>query len=147
MMIKNIRHTGIVIDDIYTSLHFYQDLLGFKIVKQLKESGDAIDKMLGLKNCEVTTIKMELDSGQMLELLNYHTHKMEKKVRAINDIGPTHIALSVSNIDREYSRLKDAGVVFTAPPQDSADGYAKVAFCIAPEGTFVELVEELEKKF
>ena len=39
----NIRHTGIVVSDMEKSLKFYRDLLGFKIRKDMVESGDYIN--------------------------------------------------------------------------------------------------------
>lgn len=35
-------------------------------------------------------------------------------------------------------------IEFISPPQVSPDSYAKVAFCQAPEGTYIELVELLK---
>ncbi|MCK4431224.1 MAG: VOC family protein, partial [Candidatus Aminicenantes bacterium] len=39
-MIKDIRHTGIVVADIEASLYFYRNLLGFQVAKQMEEAGD-----------------------------------------------------------------------------------------------------------
>jgi catechol 2,3-dioxygenase-like lactoylglutathione lyase family enzyme len=142
-MIKNIRHTGIVVNDLEASLHFYRDLFGFKFAKQMKESGDYIDNISSLRNIKVTTVKMEAPDGQMIELLQYHSHPRERKSREICDIGITHIAFTVEDLNNEYDRLKGEGVPFNAPPQLSPDGYAKVTFCRAPEGTLIELVEVL----
>jgi catechol 2,3-dioxygenase-like lactoylglutathione lyase family enzyme len=142
-MIKNIRHTGIVVNDLETSLHFYRDLLGFQITKQMKESGAYIDNISSLPNINVTTIKMSAPDGQMIELLHYHSHPREQKFREICDIGIAHIAFTVEDLEGEYDRLKTEGVFFNAPPQLSPDGYAKVTFCRAPEGTLIELVEML----
>ena len=142
-MIKNIRHTGIVVIDLETSLHFYRDLLGFQIAKQMEESGDYIDNISLLRNVKVTTVKLASLSGQMIELLKYHSHPEEQKTRRICEIGISHIAFTVNNLDAEYERLKDKGIQFNSPPQLSPDGYAKVTFCRAPEGTLVELVEVL----
>jgi catechol 2,3-dioxygenase-like lactoylglutathione lyase family enzyme len=142
-MIKNIRHTGIVVDDLEASLHFYRDLLGFKFAKQMKESGDYIDNISSLRNIKVTTVKMGTPDGQMIELLQYHSHPRERRSREICDIGITHIAFTVEDLNHEYDRLKGEGVPFNAPPQLSPDGYAKVTFCRAPEGTLIELVEVL----
>ena len=47
-MIKDIRHTGIVVIDLDESLRFYRDLLGFQIAKQMEESGNYIDNILSL---------------------------------------------------------------------------------------------------
>ena len=142
-MIENIRHTGIVVEDVEKSLRFYRDLLGFKITKQMEESGAYIDNMSSLKGIKVITIKMTLPDRQMVELLKYHSHPREQKPRDSCEVGISHIAFTVDNLDKEYARLKKEGIVFNAPPQRSPDGYAKVTFCRAPEGTLIELVEVL----
>ena len=142
-MIKDIRHTGIVVIDLEESLRFYRDLLGFQIAKQMEESGDYIDNISSLRNVRVTTVKMTSPSGQMIELLKYHSHSAEQKRREICEIGISHIAFTVDDLNFAYEKLKDKGIQFNSPPQLSPDGYAKVAFCRAPEGTLVELVEVL----
>jgi len=142
-MIKDIRHTGIVVKDLESSLYFFCDLLGFQITKQMEESGDYIDNISSLRDVKVTTVKMTSSSGQMIELLKYHSHPREQKLREICDIGITHIAFTVEDLNSEYDRLKGKGVPFNAPPQLSLDGYAKVTFCRAPEGTLIELVQVL----
>lgn len=140
-MINEIRHTGIVVIDLELSLHFYRDILGFQIVKQMEETGDYIDNILSLQNVKVTTVKMTSPTGQMIELLKYHSHPSEQKEHEICEIGISHIAFTVNDLDFEYKRLLAKGIQFNSPPQLSPDGYAKVAFCRAPEGTLIELVE------
>ncbi len=142
-MIKNIRHTGIVVEDIEKSLRFYRDMLGFTIVKQMREKSAYIDTVLGLKDADVTTVKMTAADGQMIELLKYHSHVPALFSRRICDAGPTHIAFTVDDLAGAYRELTDKGIVFNGQPCVSPDGYAKVAFCRAPEGTFIELVEVL----
>lgn len=142
-MIKDIRHTGIVVVDLESSLCFYRDILGFRVVKKMEESGNYIDNVLSLQNVKVTTVKMISRSGQMIELLKYHSHPAEQKMREICEIGISHIAFTVDDINIEYESLKDKGIQFNSPPQLSPDGCSKVTFCRAPEGTMVELVEVL----
>ena len=142
-MIKDIRHTGIVVADLETSLYFYCEHLGFQITKQMVESGNYIDNILSLRNVKVTTIKLTSASGQMIELLKYHSHPADQKMREIYEIGISHIAFTVADLDIEYQRLADKGIKFNSFPQLSPDGYAKVIFCRAPEGTLIELVEVL----
>jgi catechol 2,3-dioxygenase-like lactoylglutathione lyase family enzyme len=142
-MIKDIRHTGIVVIDLEASLRFYRDLLGFKIAKQMEESGDYIDNILSLRNVMVTTVKMVSPSGQMIELLKYHSHPAEQRKHEVCEIGVSHIAFTVGDLDTEHKRLQNDGIQFNSLPQLSPDGYAKVAFCRAPEGTLIELVEVL----
>lgn len=143
-MAKEIRHIGIVVNNLEESLRFYVDLLGFKIKTRKQESGRYLDDILARKKASVITVKMVLPRAkQMVELIFFHSPAARKRTLKINDIGPTHLALTVTDVQPEYKRLKAAGVCFNSAPKTSPDGYAKVAFCRAPEGTFIELVEVL----
>jgi catechol 2,3-dioxygenase-like lactoylglutathione lyase family enzyme len=141
-----IRHVGIVITDIKKSLDFYVDALGFKISKRADESGTCIDNFLSLTDTEVTTIKMSDDNGNILELLRFNSHPDKadnNKNRLLNEVGCSHFALTVDNLDELYTCLSDEDIKFNYPPQISDDGKVKVAFCRDPDGTFIEMVEEL----
>lgn len=142
---KAIRHFGVVVTDIEKSLHFYRDLLGLKIQRYMLEEGEFIDAILGLRGAKVTTVKMAAENGDTLvELLEYASHKGKKRENyEIFDLGASHVAFTVENVDEEYQRLKAQGIAFTCEPQISPDGKAKVTFCFDPDGVPVELVEEL----
>jgi len=143
-MVLNIRHTGIVVSDMERSLKFYRDLLGFEVKKDMVESGDYINNFSDLKDVVVRTVKMSLENGDMVELLYYSSHPKEPDMtRRITQIGCSHIALTVNNLDETYERLKENDVKFNSPPQYSPDGFAKVTFCKDPDGSLVEIVEEL----
>jgi len=146
MQIENIRHIGIVVQDLQTSLAFYQDLLGFRIQRRMKEKGAFIDKILGFGDVEVTTLKMKIPGNQvMIELLHYHHPRQsgENIPRKVNAVGIGHIALTVANIFDVYQQLSAVGVEFISPPQLAPDQSVRVAFCQAPEGTYIELVEQI----
>lgn len=141
---KAIRHFGIVVSDIEKSLKFYRDLLGFQIKIDALEEGPFIDTILGFNHAKVRTVKMATDDGNLIELLWYQSPKGKKmENKEIFDIGASHPAFTIENLDNEYQRLKKNGVQFIAPPQISPDKKAKVAFCYDPDGVPIELVEEL----
>ena len=142
---KTIRHFGIVTNDMEKSLHFYRDLLGLQIKRDMQEEGKFIDTILGLQNVQVHTVKMISQNGDTLvELLEYQSHKGKKREDyRIFDLGASHLAFTVEDVDQEYERLKEQGVSFTCAPQVSPDGKAKVTFCFDPDGVPVELVQEL----
>ncbi len=140
----SVRHIGVVVKDLERALYFYCDLLGFKIVKKMEEHGEFIDKILGLKEVRVTTVKMTADDGNLIELLYYHLPpKPNNRRNEICAFGLSHIALTVEDINAEYKRLSESGVKFNSSVQKSPDGYAKVAICRDPEDNFIELVEVL----
>ena len=142
---KNIRHFGIVVTDMEKSLKFYKELLGLKIKVDALEKGAFVDAISGLKNIKVRTVKMFADEGDtLIELLCYESHKRERRENnEIPNIGASHPAFTVNDIDCEYNKLKESGVKFNCPPQISVDGKAKVTFCEDPDGVLVELVEQL----
>jgi catechol 2,3-dioxygenase-like lactoylglutathione lyase family enzyme len=127
------------------SLNFYQDILGFKIMREMDESGIHLDKMISLKDVKVKTIKLSVDDGiTLVELLEFKSHKREIQERKFFDYGPSHLALTVNNLDMCYNELKGKGIRFNSEPQLSPDGYAKVVFCFDPDDTPIELVEVLK---
>lgn len=145
ILVENIRHFGIVVNDLEKSLHFYRDLLGLKIEKSMEESGEYIDNILSLDDVKVKTVKLSANKGvTLVELLEFKSHEKKKEARKFYDIGASHIAFTVKNLDDVYQKLFDSGIKFNAKPQFSPDGYAKVTFCCDPDDTPIELVEVLK---
>jgi catechol 2,3-dioxygenase-like lactoylglutathione lyase family enzyme len=112
----------------------------------MDESGVYIDNLSKLNGVKVKTIKMVADDGNLIELLCYRSHSEKPAKRKICNIGYSHIAFTVDDLEREYDKLKKQGINFNCPPQFSPDGKAKVVFCCDPEGNLIELVEELTRR-
>ena len=144
-MLTEVRHIGIVVKNIENSLKFYRDLLGLQIQRAMNESGEYIDNMLGFKDVKVKTVKMSAPNGlTLVELLEFDVPSGSNLPRHVNDLGASHVAFTVSNIDEVYDKLKQSGIKFNESPQLSPDGYAKVTFCFDPDNTPVELVEVIK---
>ena len=143
-MIKEVRHIGIVVNNIENSLKFYRDLLGLKVIKDMDEQGVYIDNMLSLDDVQVKTVKLSADTGNtLIELLDFKSHN-DNEVRNFYTIGASHIALTVDNLEDLYKHLSANNIKFNAPPQKSPDGIVKVTFCNDPDGTPIELVEIID---
>lgn len=140
----NIRHTGIVVTNIDSSVDFYKKYFGFEVKKDMVECGDYIDNFCSMDDVRVRTVKMALENGDMIELLDFITHPAKNHNKQINNIGCTHIALTVERLDELYETMKSDGVCFSCPPQIPPDGGAKATFCKDPDGVFIELVEVLK---
>ena len=145
----SLRHIGITVVNMEKMQNFYCNLLGCKVLKTMEESGEVIDNFSGLNGIEVTTIKMELPNSGVIELLKYHSPKLnaaclQNIYKKIIQIGISHYALTVSDLDSLYENLTKEGVYFFYEVQTSPDGNAKIAFCRDPEGNILELVEELK---
>jgi len=145
MTAVNVRHVGIVTNDLKKSLSFYRKILGFKIVKKMKETHPSLSNIMALKNTRVTTVKMKSKDSGMIELLSWHNPKSKKKIncKKLNEIGITHFALTVKNLDHLYKKLKKKKIKFLSKPTLSADKKVKLAFCKTYEGVFIEMVQHL----
>ena len=140
-MIKDVRHMGIVVSDMEKSLKFYRDLLGLKVKSLVDEEGEFLDNMLAHENVKNKVAKLYAKNGNALvELIDSKSYG-NKKDRDFFTIGASHFALTVDDLDETYDYLIKNGVKFTASPQLTPDGFAKVTFCEDPDGTPIELVE------
>ena len=145
-MITEIRHTGIVVNDLEKMIEFYEQL-GFKIKNRQIESGEFIDKVTGLKGVKLEWAKlMPKKNNSMIELLKYHSHNISKKKnkQKSNQYGCSHIAFTVNNIDNMISRILNKGGSIVNESSISPDTKAKVSYCHDPEGNLMEIVEVIK---
>tara|TARA_B100001109_G_C18764537_1_gene427627 strand:+ start:218 stop:652 length:435 start_codon:yes stop_codon:yes gene_type:complete len=142
-MKTNIRHTGIVTRNLKESLYFWKNIFGFRIAKDMNESGKTLDKVLKIANVNVRTLKLKDSNNSQIELLFFKNIKKtkEKKIKTYSN-GITHISLTVKNIDEIYKKYKKK-IKFNSEPLFSKDGNVKMTYCETPEGAFLELVEEI----
>ncbi len=143
-MIKNVRHTGLVVRDLNVSVEFYLSL-GFDLWKREIEKGDFIDKVTGINNVSLEWAKLKSPDGYLLELLQYHSHPEEKTLKKSNSnkLGCSHLAFTVKNISNTCDFIKKNGGSIVNEPVKSPDGKVKVAYCHDLDGIIIELVEEI----
>ncbi len=141
-----IRHTGLVTNDIKKSLTFWIKYLKFKIKTKMNEDGDLIDKIMLYQNVKVQTFKLLDNNNMLLELLYFKNSPKIKKVAIMPYTnGFTHISLTVKDLRKLYQFLKKKKIKFNSKPQISLDGSVLMTYCRTPEGAFLELVQELKK--
>ena len=143
-MIIGIRHLGIVVRDIEQSIFFYRKYFGLEIKKDVYEQGSFVERILSVDSVHLRTVKLLSPVSEvMIELIQYLAGDVVENNNSINQIGPTHFAVTVENVDSLYAQMVAEGVEFLSEPVNSPDNYARVAFCRAPEGTYIEMVELL----
>lgn len=134
--ILNIRHFGIVINDMEFALRFYRDILGLTIVIQQILTGDFIKNILKLE--ELTYVKLKTESNQYIELYYSPQLKIDK-----NEFH--HIAFTVNDIEEWYNRLPEVGIAPLSAPQVDGLNKCKVMFLRDFDGNLCEFVEELHQ--
>ena len=148
-MISSIRHVGIVVRDLDESLIFYCGMLGLAIYKRhTEELGKFIDKLVGVNDVKLEWVKLIIPNGGLIELLQYHSHPDPDAFKDLdtfpsNRLGCSHIALTVDNLTYLYGELIKNGYKCNSEPLLSPEGKVKILYCHDPDGTIIELTEDL----
>jgi glyoxylase I family protein len=146
MTVRAVRHVGIVVADMEQALRFWRDTLGLRVQADADEHGPFLETVLAEPGVRVRTVKLAAGEGPTLVELLQFAAGGDSGALDLEDLrrpGPTHVALTVADVDALLEPLRDAGARFRSAPQVSVDGRAKVAFCAAPDGVMLELVEPL----
>ena len=104
-MVKNIRHSGIVVRDIIESYNFYVDL-GFMIESDEIEKGKFLDTILGIDGCEIRVMKMSCDN-QMIELLDYIKPKSKDFEKRMMSKLTRDTDTSFRNLQRTKTKMRE----------------------------------------
>ena len=146
-MVVKVRHTGIVVADMEKALSFYRDLLGIdKVLVDAEVKNDFLERISSLPGVTLRAVMLEAPDGNRVELLQYLSHPRTPPAQvACCDIGCSHLAFQVEDVEALYAKLLEAGVEANAPPQVDPQGYAKVTFVHDFDGTLIELVQILDE--
>lgn len=143
-----LRHIGIVVSDLKKAVKLYQDYLGCELVKEyLDISGDYQSKLVGIKNVAMNVAILRTQDNNRIELLEYKNCLGRKREPVLsNDIGASHFALTVENIDDLYKLRNNFDISYISEPLLSPDGLVKVAYAVLMNECIVELVEVLDQR-
>lgn len=136
------RHVGIVVNDIEKMISFYRNIIGLEIYSDEIESGPFINDILKSENLSARIIKLGKNSQTILELLDFNNKKKSCKI-LINQIGITHFAFTVDNLNFLYASLIKNNIEVLSEPKISVNKQFLVCFCKDPENNYLELVEKL----
>ncbi len=138
------RHVGIVVNDLEKSIHFWQELIGFKAVSDNIEPSPYIEELLSLNATNLRTVKFSDKKGFIIELLKFNSSNKESDWQGdLSTTGLTHIALTVENIEKIVNRLNEFNYTSLSKIMKSPNGQVKVVFINGPENLKLEMVEVL----
>jgi catechol 2,3-dioxygenase-like lactoylglutathione lyase family enzyme len=140
-LIKGINHIGISVVNLERSLLFYRDLLGLELVAQDTFGDERYDRIFALERVSGRAAILRKGNFQV-ELFEFARPKpkLSDRQQPVSDHGITHFCIEVVDIEREYERLKSAGVRFHCSPFKFAEG-TKATYGRDPDGNAFELLE------
>jgi catechol 2,3-dioxygenase-like lactoylglutathione lyase family enzyme len=135
-MISAVHHCCVTVSDIDRSLTFYRGILGLQLLFTGESSDDA--KGVRIKNAMLQA------GDDKIELMQYVCPKGRPYDLQAHDVGSTHIAFRVTDIDRVYLELKRKCVRFMTSPNEYRKGPVTSWWCkfFDPDGVILELIEE-----
>lgn len=144
-MIKNIRHAAIVVSDLKKCQEFYESFFGFSLVKEDIETGPFIESVVGLSNVKLHWVKLRTPNGIIIELLQYLSPASPPKPnkQQSNQLGHSHLAFTVENIDQFIIEFKKRNGVVVNMPMINPENTAKVCYVYDTEENILEIVEEV----
>jgi len=145
--LREFHHAGLTVSDIEKSIHFYRDLLGMLLVGRREcVTADYISRQTGYEELQlsVASFRVEEDSRQSLEVVQYLNHVGEPSDQATNRPGNSHHCFLVDDLETCVGELKEAGVRFQSDPVLITAGPnegGKVIYFYDPDGHPLELFQ------
>ena len=145
MSITAIGHVGICVCDMERSVRFWRDGLGFEVLRESDFRGSAWRRVLELDDLDLHTKIIRRDH-MTLELLAFAKpgHVGTPERRPMNQLGFTHLAIWVSDLDAAATRVTDYGgrlIEATRTVFDHPKLKGRWLMCMDPDGVRLELLE------
>ena len=70
-MITGLNHSGLVVEDLEKSVHFYRDVIGLEVVRTIDRDGGPISEVVGYENTHLKGAMLSLNDGHVIELIQY----------------------------------------------------------------------------
>ena len=144
---QQLHHLGMTVADIERSIEFYRDLLGMELVgRRPCVEADYVAQQTGYEGVQlsVASFKVQPDSDQSLEVVQYLNHTGEPTGGATNRPGNTHLCITVDDLQAAYDDLTSQGVRFKSAPVTITAGPNQgglVVYFFDPDGYPLEMFQ------
>ncbi len=143
---KGLHHVGITVKDLDASIRFYHDLLGLPFSNEPSPwfDGPELGPAVGVPGAALRQVSLLL-GDTTLELLEYKSPSSQTaEPLKSNNIGASHVAFLVDDIEATKSELEAKGVSFFSAVNVVDEGVLagwRWVYFADPDGYPLELVE------
>ena len=142
--VRYVMHVGICVADLDRAIRFYRDGLGFEEAGGLTVEGEPTATMLDLpSDMHLDAVYLDRD-GFRIELLSYPRPGTvgEARARPMNQLGLTHFAFRVDDLDAAIDRVTSLGGALVEGSRVRNDEYGSdLCYVTDPDGVRLELVQ------
>jgi catechol 2,3-dioxygenase-like lactoylglutathione lyase family enzyme len=143
-MILNTNHTSFTVSEVESSIAFYRDLLGFRLLSLAERPPGFAELATGIPGARMKTAYLEAPGGHRLELIQYLHPPGVKLDIGTNNVGSAHLALDVDDLHEVYRELKAKGLRFKGEPIEIPAGPNKgnlMVYMLDPDDFTLELIQ------
>lgn len=144
-MISTMNHTSFTVSNLQDSIHFYQNVLGLKLVSLAERDKDFSSAVTGIAGAKLNIAYMKT-ANCAIELIEYTGARGTRLDTRTNNIGSAHICFNVKNFDEWLLRLRENQVQFRGElclvPAGPNKG-KRVCYCMDNDGNNLEFMEEV----
>jgi catechol 2,3-dioxygenase-like lactoylglutathione lyase family enzyme len=142
-MAIQVSHVGLCVSDLDRSLRFYTEGLGFEVQEQIP-GDDSFAALAEVEPPAALIAQFIAKDGIRLELLAWSVPGVQgEPSQTRNQVGLTHLALNVDDVDEVAARLVSLGATVIEETSTQFSGGIKLLVVKDPDGTRVELVQGL----
>jgi catechol 2,3-dioxygenase-like lactoylglutathione lyase family enzyme len=131
------NHIGLCVADRERSRRFYEGLLGFQFWWELELPDAGTEKLLQLQRPIGVRATYLVRDGLVLELLDYSKRDVQSQQRVMDDVGLTHISLSVSDLAAALAMVDEFGG--SVVQETVTEQFAMIR---DPDGQLIELLPD-----
>jgi catechol 2,3-dioxygenase-like lactoylglutathione lyase family enzyme len=131
------NHIGLCVADRERSRRFYEGLLGFQFWWELELPDAGTEKLLQLQRPIGVRATYLVRDGLVLELLDYSKRDVKSQQRVMDDVGLTHISLSVSDLAAALAMVDEFGG--SVVQETVTEQFAMIR---DPDGQLIELLPD-----
>jgi catechol 2,3-dioxygenase-like lactoylglutathione lyase family enzyme len=144
-MMRAFFHTGFVVKDLEKAIEFYTNVMGLKVAGRMERQGEFACQLLAFDDAHIKGAFLDLGDGHQLELIQYLNPPSGSGGINRNDLGASHLAFFVENIEHFYTDKSRQGLRFNNPPaplhDESGKLLRKALYAQDPDGNWLEFVE------
>jgi catechol 2,3-dioxygenase-like lactoylglutathione lyase family enzyme len=106
-----VNHIGLCVSDVARSRRFYEDVLGFEHWREIEPPDAMVSKLIDIPPPIGVTAVYLRRAGFVLELMHYADAGTVSPARdrVMNELGLTHISVSVDDIDASAAKVVECG--------------------------------------
>ena len=141
-----LKHAGIYVKDLQKEGDFYKSVFNMHVIcENVKQEDELIKDVLQNQSSSVMLTKLITDQGKqsgvddMIELVQVSFPVEEVSKRNLFNIGSTHIAFGVDDMDNTVKKILELGGKLVTKIHTMDNGN-KCCFCSDPEGNYLELI-------